>query len=346
MDLPVPNTSPHPSYRVHRPISRGRVALAALAASALAGSSGCTSADREAVARDSVARDTAAGRVGAAAAAPSRVATAEGFSTPEAVRYDPDEDIAYVSNINGNPSAKDNNGFISRLRGDGTVDSLRFIAGGRGRVMLHAPKGMAIAGDTLWVSDIDAVRAFNKRTGEPIASVDLRQRGAVFLNDVVAGPDSAIYVTDTGIRFSATGEMSKPGRDRIFRIAGRRATVALESDTLGGANGIAWDGANQRFILVPFDKQSIYAWRRGDSAVTQLATGPGGFDGVEVLRDGRILVSSWADSSIHVIAPNASTMTRIITGVPSPADIGIDSRRQRVAVPLFTGNRVEFWEVR
>jgi sugar lactone lactonase YvrE len=324
---------------------RDRHAVLARLAPVFAAALACSSADRDAAARDSAVGDTSGAR-DSAATAPSRVASTEGFSTPESVRYDPDDDIVFVSNINGNPGAKDNNGFISRMRGDGTLDSLHFIAGGRSGVTLHAPKGMAIAGDTLWVSDIDAVRGFNKRTGQAIASIDVRPRGAVFLNDVVTGPDGAVYVTDTGIRFSPGGEMSKPGKDRIFRVVGRTVTVVVESDTLGGPNGLAWDGQNQRFIVVPFDKPAIYSWRVGDSTVTQIATGPGGFDGVEVLQDGRIVISSWADSSLQVLAPNGTTMTRLVAGVPSPADIGLDRRRNRIAVPLFTLNRVEFWEIR
>lgn len=65
------------------------------------------------------------------------------------------------------------------------------------RTIVRVRRG--IVGDTLWVADIDAMRAFNKRTGAVIATVDLRPRGAVFLNDVAAGPDGALYITDTGL---------------------------------------------------------------------------------------------------------------------------------------------------
>ena len=64
-----------------------------------------------------------------ASASPQRVATTEGFSTPESVLYDSDQQVWFVSNINGSPSAKDGNGFISRLTSDGAIDSLHFIQG-------------------------------------------------------------------------------------------------------------------------------------------------------------------------------------------------------------------------
>src|SRR5256886_13499427 len=48
---------------------------------------------------------------------------------------------------------------ISRVRPDGAVENLKFIEGGHNGVTLHAPKGLALLGDTLWVADIDVVRA-------------------------------------------------------------------------------------------------------------------------------------------------------------------------------------------
>lgn len=280
----------------------------------------------------------------ARAASPTRVLTIEGgFRTPESVRYDAEQDVYFISNINGMPPQKDNNGFISRVRADGTMDSLRFIAGGRAGVTLHAPKGMALSGDTLWIADIDQVRAFNKRTGAPIASVSFAPLKALFLNDVVTGPDGTIYISDTAVRFEADGSMAHPGVDRIFRIVGRTPSVALEGDTLGRPNGLAWDGANSRFVIVPFDAKRIMTWKAGDAAPAFLVAGPGGFDGVEVLGDGRILVSSWADSAVHAI--HDGRLTRLITGVPSPADLGVDTKRNRVAVPLFQADRVEIWQL-
>ena len=277
-------------------------------------------------------------------AAPMRIASVDGFSTPESVAYDPEQDVYYVSNINGNPSAADNNGFISRMRADGTVDSLRFILGGRGGVALNAPKGMAIVGDTLWVSDIDAIRGFNKRTGAVVATIDVRGR-AKFLNDVAAGPDGTLYISDTGIEFSASGEMSHPGPDQVLWVVGRTVEPVVQGERLSGPNGVTWDAANNRLLIVSYAGSSIMSWRPGEQAASSVATGPGGWDGVEVLADGRVLVSSWTDSTVHVL-DSTGTVRPLVTGLPSPADIGFDTRRGRVAVPLFMGNRVELWEIR
>lgn len=291
-------------------------------------------------ASDAAARQTDSAK----ASIPSRVMMTDTvFKTPESVRYDADLDVFFVSNINGNPSQKDGNGFISRMRWDGSVDSLKFIAGGRNGVVLNAPKGMAIAGDTLWVADVDQVRAFDKRTGAPIASVDLSKMRALFLNDVVIGPEGDLYITDTGIRFASDGSMSHPTRDKIFRISGRTPSIVIESDTLGRPNGITWDTQNTRFVLAPFGAADVQTWKPGDAAPASLVAGPGQYDGVELLADGRLLVSSWADSAVHVVENGAER--KFISGVPAPADFGIDTKRNRVAIPLFQGNRVEIWEI-
>jgi sugar lactone lactonase YvrE len=272
--------------------------------------------------------------------APGRTATVNGFKTPESVRYDSARDVFYVSNINGEPLAKDDNGFISRMKPDGTIDSLELIAGGRHGVTLNAPKGLALVGDTLWVADIDAVRAFNVRTGAVVATVDLTSFHVVMLNDVCVGGDGAIYVTDTGMKPSGDSMIHVAGADRIFRIDGaHHATIALASDSLHWPNGITWDASGKRFIVVPTDGvPQILAWRPGTPQPVIIGYGSGQYDGVEILADRRLVITSWADSTISIRDGNVRTAIREL---PSPADIGIDTRRMHVAVPLLTKDRVE-----
>jgi hypothetical protein len=294
-----------------------------------------------------MAADTAA-MAAAAPVAPAspgatKVLTVAGFSTPESVRHDSAQDIYFVSNINGSPTAKDNNGFISRVKPDGTIEILKFIEGGRAGVTLHAPKGLALLGDTLWVADIDAVRAFNARTGVPLDSVRLDSLGAVFLNDIAIAPTGALYITDTGIRFDDVNQVLHPGPDRIFRVGpDRKVSVAARGDTLGRPNGIALDEPGKRFIVVSFGGKSVMAWKPGDRAPRVIAKGAGGFDGVEVVGT-RILVSSWADSTVS--SYETGQEVKVITGVPGPADIGFDAKRNRVLIPIFQGNRVEVWQL-
>lgn len=262
----------------------------------------------------------------------SLVATVRGFSGPEAVRYDPEQRVYFVANFNGTGDAADNNGFISRLRPDGKVEALRFVAGGAKGVTLHAPRGMFIVGDTLWAADVDAVRGFNRRTGAPVATVDFMALEPGFLNDVAAGPDGVLYVTDTP-------------KHRIYRIAGRTPSVAVEDSTLGRPNGITWDAAGNRFIVVPFGgRQALFGWRPGQSGLEVIATPPGGrYDGVELLGDGRILVASQADSSLLVV--DRGQPRRVARTAGAPADIGLDRKSGLVAVPYIALDRVDIFRI-
>src|SRR4029079_19158953 len=102
--------------------------------------------------------------------------------------YDPDQDIYFVGNWGtGSASATDNNGYISRMKPDGQIETMRFIAGGTNRVVLHAPRGMYIVGDTLWVADADAVRGFNRKTGAKLADVEFSALDPGFRNAPAAG---------------------------------------------------------------------------------------------------------------------------------------------------------------
>ena len=54
-------------------------------------------------------------------AQPQESWSAEGFKAPESALLDEARGVLYVSNVNGNPTDKDGNGYISKLSPDGTV---------------------------------------------------------------------------------------------------------------------------------------------------------------------------------------------------------------------------------
>ena len=273
----------------------------------------------------------------------TKVGETGGMKTPESVRYDPELDVFYISNVNGDASAHDGNGFIAVVRSDSTGAATKILVqGGKNGAKLDAPKGLALVGDTLWVADIDHVRAFNRRSGAPIADIDLSKEKATFLNDVVVDGSGTVYVTDTGISLDKNGKMSHPGVDRIFKIKGRTA-VGISADSLDWPNGIAWDSTSGRFIIAPAGGKALRTWKDGDRAATTLVNGPGDYDGIEVLADGRILVSSWADSAVHVVENGA--MTTLVPNVSGAADIGVDTKRNIVAIPRFNDNKVDYYKI-
>jgi sugar lactone lactonase YvrE len=269
-----------------------------------------------------------------------------GFQGPESVRYDPELDVFFVSNQTGPGSQRDGNGYIVRMSAEDPTQTALLAQGGRGGVVLDSPKGLALHGDTLWTADIDKLRAFDRRTGTPLATIDFAPLGAVQLNDVAIGPDGTIHVTDTGIIMSRKGVIHT-GPDRIFVVGpGRAIRVMAEGPQLKQPNGITWDPIGKRWIVVSFDPyhgEVAAMWDGSTNRQPLWASTHGNFDGVEVLHDGSILYASWADSSIHVLEGGADR--QLIRAVPEPADIGIDTRRNRLAIPLATLDRVQLWNL-
>ena len=293
----------------------------------------------------SVADTTELSMIGTSRETARRVGVLDGFYGPESVKYDADQDVWFISNMMGPGSEKDGNAWIDRVDAKEMKTAERFIESGRGGVTLDAPKGMALHGDTLWVTDLDKLRGFHRRTGAPLATIDLAPQGAVLVNDVAVGPDGSLRITDTGIIMSAKGVLH-PGGDKIFIIGpGRAISVAASGEQLGRPNGISWDAKGNRWIVVSFDPfhSEVYALGANDTSRTVLATGKGKFDGLEVLPDGRFIVTCWNDSSLHVIGKD--TDERVVKNLSWPADIGYDTKRNRVAIPQVMINRVEFWEI-
>lgn len=264
-----------------------------------------------------------------------------GFMTPESVVHDEVADIYFVSNINGGPVDRDNNGFISKVSPDGSVIALQWVAGGQNGVTLHSPKGLALKGDSLFVADIDTVRIFHRETGESLGARGVA--GASLLNDMATGPDGTVYVTDTGFRGGAGGELEPTGTDAVYRFgASGQAEVVLRDTTLHNPNGLVV--SSEGIIVVPFGGADIV---RIDEAgqVTTVATAPGGqLDGVVEIEDGTLFVTGWEGSVVYRVAPGGA-MTMEIQNIDAPADLGYDARRRRLLIPTFSQNTVEIHEV-
>ncbi|HEX6160972.1 MAG TPA: PQQ-dependent sugar dehydrogenase, partial [Thermoanaerobaculia bacterium] len=257
---------------------------------------------------------------------------------PGSVLHDEEQDVYFVSNIDGSPSAKDGKGFISRIAPDGKIADLRFIDG------LDAPKGMAIRGIELWIADIDLMRVFDRVTGAPLAQFNLSDHGAVFLRDVAVGPDNAVYVTDTDVRIKGEREQVREGDGRVFRIVAdgtddATIEIAMSGEELRSPSGIAWDGT--RFLIAQAYGKEVLAWTRG-GGTKAVMRGPGAFDGLVVLPNGAVIVSSHHDDALHV-AHGGGELRPLFARKPSPAGIGFDRKRNRLLIPSMDGDWLEAW---
>ncbi len=257
-----------------------------------------------------------------------------GFMTPESVLMDTIADVYLVSNINGSPFAEDDNGFISRVTPDGQVENLKWIDGAVSMGTLNAPKGMAIKGDTLFVTDIKCIRLFNRVSGDALSSLCVD--GTTFLNDIAVGPEGSLFVTDSGFNEG----FSPSGTDAVYRLSleeGRQHITIAKDPELGGPNGIAV--GTRGIFVVTFRSGELLRFTPDGEKTVVLPASNRQIDGIVFSNDGGFLFSAWGDSSVYHV-DGAGAIHRLLSGVESPADIGYDPKRNRVLVPLFMQNAV------
>lgn len=285
---------------------------------------------------DSDGDDQPAAESSAAETVPSTAAdqgiTVDGFSGPESALHDPAADVYLVSNLDGQPAAKDGNGFISRVSPGGEIVDLRWIDGASDDVTLHAPKGLGLLGDTLIVADIDRVRLFDRVSGAPIG--DWPVDGASFLNDVTVSPSGTIYVSDSGVRFE-DGEPEDTGTSGIHAFARDGSRRTVDTGDLTGINGLA--AAGSRLYGVSFGSGRIFVIE--DGTLSDLPELPGlGLDGI-VVSDHGLLISDWDTETVYLLRENGS-ISAVVRNVTSPADIGADRSRDRLLIPGLTTDQL------
>ena len=266
------------------------------------------------------------------------IVLSEGFNTPESVLYDAEQDVYFVSNINGSPLESDDNGFISRINAETREVEAKWIDGAAQNVELNAPKGLAIVGDELWTADITRIVKFDRKTGAPKGSFNVR--GATFLNDLAS--ETGVFVSDSGMKADAAGGFAGTGTDAIWEVTGGRPKKIAGNTNLNRPNGLAVAAGN--VWVVTFGAAELYGLN--DGVKGEAATLPaGGLDGLHVMEDGSFLISSWEGKAVYR-GPATGPFQPVIENVESPADIGFDSKRSLILVPHFTENRVTLHPLR
>lgn len=255
------------------------------------------------------------------------VIVVEGLSHPESIVHDLVDDVYFISNINGAPDGVDDNGFISRVLPDGTIDALAFIDGASADVVLDAPKGLVIVDDTLWVADLTRVRKFHRITGAPLGEVVIE--GSVFLNDLAADAAGNLYISDTGGNILYTIDTQD------------QPSVMLASPAIFGPNGLFVHA--DRLYLATYDDTKIFSTALDlPVALPEATLDFGQLDGLVRLGDGDWLVSSWALPGVLRVAADFSAVSTQVADLSSPADITVDEGRKRVLIPRLLEDRAEF----
>jgi sugar lactone lactonase YvrE len=265
--------------------------------------------------------------------------TNAGLSQPENLVYDDVSDVYLVSNMGpGQPTARDNNGFISLVSSDGRVLSLRWIAGGVNGAVLDAPKGLAIKGDTLAVADVGAMHLFDRRTGRPIQTIAIP---GIVMNDVAFTSDGSMWVTDTGPSRDKRPIDTSHDIDAVWRVTpdGHVRAVARGLG-LEGPDGIVVDSSGA--LVATFDGNRLERIGKSTLRPITVASLPAGkIDGLRRLDDGSLVVTSWDAGTVWRRWADGR-LTPLLRGVPSPAGVTVDSRHHRLAVTSMTANAMYF----
>jgi hypothetical protein len=272
------------------------------------------------------------------APAPQALTTITKLRSPESVLYDPEQDVYFISNINGAMLTVDGNGFISRVNAQTLGVELQWIESGRGGVHLDAPKGLAILGDSLYVADINTVRKFDRRSGAPQGAIPIP--GASFLNDLTTDGRS-LYVSDTGVVTGAGITFYDTGSDAIWKLTGDRPEKLAGGAELHHPNGL--DFVDGTLRVVTFRGNELYELDGGKRR-NILHMPSGQLDGIVHLADGTAVVSSWKGNEIYR-APRGEDAYAILAGMDAPADLGYDTKRRRLLIPHPTANQVTMHSV-
>ena len=267
--------------------------------------------------------------------APAWALQVTGLKNPAGFIVDPTTGAYFISNENGGPNDRDNNGFITKLDQTGKVVKLKFIQGGADGVTLHAPKGLAILGKTLFVSDIDKVRRFDLDTGRPQGEVDLSAFNVDFLTGLAADGAGLLYIADTGA-------------DTILKVDtrhGSKPTVFVKDAALSGPHGLAVNPATGALVAVSWTEGKIMEIAK-DGAVKVLFANSflnarfGNLAGVDFDAFGNMYVADFSQGKVIRIDPEFRIQT-IAEFLSAPAGVAIDRKNHLILIPYLTGNAAE-----
>jgi len=240
------------------------------------------------------------------------------YNGPESVEYDAVGDRYFVSNTgSGVIAARDQAGVVTTFA---TVSP--------------APYGLELKGDTLFACSGGGVKGYLTSTG---AQVFNRSLGATFCNGITTD-GRYLYVTD----FSGA---------RIYKVdPDNNSHTTLVANTAGTPNGIVWDAAGQRLVVVFWGNNAVIkAFDRDSGAATTLVAGTGltNIDGITIDCLGNFLIASWSPDRITRYDPTftAPAVDLMVPGLNNPADIDFDAVNNRVCIPNSGNNTVTVFDV-
>jgi len=245
--------------------------------------------------------------------------TGPGLKTPESVLYDVNSGIIYVSNVDGNPSAKDSTGFIATLSVDGKILKAGWVTG------IDAPKGMGILNNHLFVSNIDEVVEIDISTATILNRYPIKD--SKFLNDIATDPKTGkIFITDSG-----TGQ--------VYVLQNGQVSLWLQGPMFKGANGLF---LNDSLLYIGTDIGIFQAVKGSDKVKLCVSNdNKGEVDGLYVTSEGKFIFSDWK-GSVFIASLDGKPELLLNTSAEkiNAADFGIIVSKKMILIPTFFDNKV------
>lgn len=248
--------------------------------------------------------------------------TAQSFKVPESVYYNFEQDILYISNINGAPTEKNGTGFISKVSLKGEIEILEWVTG------LNAPKGMGVFGNSLYVTDINQLVEIDITQGTITKTYDVE--GADFLNDIAVDPEGTVFISDMT-------------QNKIYILENGEVEVFLEGEPLNGPNGLYMEesvlyvGISDKILAVNTITRDIQSW---------IETGSGMIDGLKADGKGNYVISDWVGKT-RLVGKNIDPALLLDTTEQkiNSADIEFIIEDQLLLIPTFFDNRVTAYKL-
>ena len=193
------------------------------------------------------------------------------FRFSESLSYDAERDVYVSVNAGMAQDLVPNDGYVSLINPDGSVHTLKWIGVNRNGLTLNHPLGSNIARGMLYVVDIDTVRWFDLKTGEPKGSIPVA--GAGRFNDLEVAGDGTIYAT-------VTGTPQDPASWKVYKITAQgQSSVLITGAPLSMPNGIAFD-ARGNLVVVNIGTNDVLTFSPDGKLITTEQAVDGGNDGI------------------------------------------------------------------
>jgi sugar lactone lactonase YvrE len=206
---------------------------------------------------------------------------------------------------------------------------------------LEDPCGVLFMGSALWVADRKGVYRVTQGKAELVFPAKVFPRELHFLNDLAAGPQGSLYVSDTG-------DSTASDRGAVFQLReGKRPTVVPGSDTVraqSSVNGL-FRTAGDSLFAVGY-RTGVLSASDGRGRWKELARGLGSPDGIDAAPAGGFYISDNVGGDLFLVGPGPSAKpAKIASGLQAPADLVVDRKRGLLVVPENSGNRLTVYRV-